>query len=333
MAGRVGRPLSAATLLVAQAVSLGLILANLVIPGSAVFLDSFGSARLPFVYLLVAGAGSAVSALVNRLQSRFGLYQLAVGTTLVVAAVAAACWALVANADQRWASYIVLTLFAVQLQLGFVFIGAQAGRAFDVQQIKRVFPRIVGGFVFGFMVGGFLARPILVLVDRAEHLLAVGALMAVVMALVMAATGRVLAEPEPAGDGEPASGPAALDTDREGRPGPSFGELLAVPLVAAVFGYQLLSAMGTQLIEYLVYDRAAARYSGAEELAGFMGGFTAVLNLADLLVLVLVGGLLMARYGLRFGVAANPLLVTVLVAAAIAVSTAAGTDSTALFLL
>ncbi len=334
---------STATLLVAQAVALGLLLANLIIPGSAVFLESYGSARLPFVYLLVAAAGTAVSALVNRLQSRFGLYQLAIGTTAGVAAVAALCWVLVAQADQRWAGYLVLVLFAVQLQLGFVFIGAQAGQSFDVQQIKRVFPRIVGGFVFGFMVGGFLAGPLLTVVDRAEHLLAIGAAMALSLAGLMALTGRSVGIASESGaehgdDGQDRAGtdqpnPDEANEATKSEQGPSIRALLAIPLVGAVFAYQVLSAMGTQLVDYLVYDRAAARYEGAEQLATFMGNFTAVLNLADLLILVLVGGLLMARYGLRFGVGANPVIVAVLIFAAVVISAVAGTDSTALFVL
>ena len=48
----------------------------------------------------------------------------------------------------------LLVLFPIALQLGFVFIGGQAGRLLDVRQMKERFPRVVGGFSVGFLLGG-----------------------------------------------------------------------------------------------------------------------------------------------------------------------------------
>ncbi|MEM9654420.1 MAG: hypothetical protein AAGA65_20170 [Actinomycetota bacterium] len=322
-----------APLLIGQGVSLGFTLANLIVPGSAVFLSAFGSGRLPYVYLIIAGAGSLVSAVVNRLQSRFGLHHLSVGATLMVAGLSVLSWRLLAPGDQRWVGYLVLTLFAVHLQMGFVFIGAQAGRAFDVQGIKRVFPRIVSGFVFGFMVGGFLADPLQRLFGRTEHLLAVAACGALVMAVLLRRTASEMgvAADESSVNGTETAAADGIDA-ADDRP-PPLRALLGIPLVAAVFGYQVLSAMATQLVDYLVYDRAAVRYVGTEELASFTGGFTAILNFTELIVLALLGSLLMARYGLRFGVGANPVVVTGLLVLAVVASAAFGTESTMLFVL
>lgn len=356
-----------AALLLGQAVALGFTLANLIIPGSAIFLSAYGSGRLPYVYLIVAAAGSLVSIAVNRLQDRFGLHQLAISATLAVASVAALSWWLIAGNDQLWAGYIVLTLFAIHLQMGFVFIGAQAGRAFDVQQIKRFFPRIVSGFVFGFMVGGFLADPLQNTLGRADHLLLVSAGGAGVMAALMLLAGRLGSTSESVTDA--VGGDAGLATDTaspadatdsarleaarpesalpesgapphaagadvvEAERAPSLRALFAIPLVSSVFAYQVLSAMGTQLVDFLVYDRAVARYSGTEELTTFMGSFTAILNLTALIVLVLFGSMIMARYGLRFGVGANPLVVTGLVVMALGASALLGIGSTTLFVL
>ncbi len=330
-----------AALLLAQAVALGFTLANLIIPGSAIFLSAYGSGRLPYVYLIVAAAGSLVSMAVNRLQRRLGLHHLAVAATLLVAVVAAVSWRLIAGSGQLWAGYVVLTLFAVHLQMGFVFIGAQAGRAFDVQRIKRIFPRIVSGFVFGFMVGGFLADPLQNAFGKADHLLLVSAGGAAVMATLIVMAGRLM--PDPEGDDAGASNTDGADvrnTDSvdltevpsDERP-PPLRALFAIPLVSSVFAYQVLSAMGTQLVDYLVYDRAVARYDGTEELTAFMGSFTAILNLTGLIVLVVFGSMVMARYGLRFGVGANPVVVTGLVVLAIGASAVLGVGSTTLFVL
>ena len=59
-------------------------------------------------------------------------------------------------------------LFPVLIQLGFVFVGAQAGRILDIAGIKATFPRIVAGFPVGAVVGGLLAAPLVDLLGSTE---------------------------------------------------------------------------------------------------------------------------------------------------------------------
>lgn len=314
-----------ASLLIGQALALGLAMAFLVVPGTALFLDSFGAENLPYVYLIVAVAGAAVSYSLTALQRLFGLFQLATGSTLVVAVAILVCWELLFIHGLEWATYPVLVLFALELQLGFVFIGAQAGSTFDVQELKRVFSRIVAGFVVGFMVGGFAGAAVSRQGWNAVHLLLASAATVTIMAALIAAAWHHAGRSAAA-----ARGPEAA----EDLPAPaSLRQILRVPLIRAVFVYQVLSAIGSQLIEYLVYDRAAARYSGTQELAAFMGGYSAILNFVDLVVLVALGGFLMSRYGLRYGLAANPVTMTALVATAGVVALVSGPDATLFFFL
>lgn len=310
--------------IVAQALTLGLEMAFLVVPGNAVFLTVYGADRLPFVYLIVAALGAVASYGLTALQARLALYQLAIGTTLIVAALTLGTWALLASGGADWASAGALILFALQIQFGFVFIGAQAGRAFDLQELKRIFSWIVAAFVVGFMLGGFFAARFVDAGGATVHLLAVSAGLAAAMALQMAGASRHVPEPvhEPArAQDQPAAKP------------PSLRQILAVPLIGAVFVYQILSAMVTQFVEYLLYDRAAARYPAEEDLARFLGQFTAVLNLVDLIVLLAFGGLLMARYGLRYGLSVNPILVTALFIGAVGVAAFVGPAHVAFFIL
>jgi hypothetical protein len=319
-----GRRIPAALGLIAgQSLALGIELAFLVVPGNAVFLTAYGAERLPFVYLVVAALGAFASWGLTALQSRLGLYQLAIGSTLIVAGLTFGTWVLMAHGAD-WASAGALVLFALQIQLGFVFIGAQVGRAFDLQELKRVFSLIVAAFVVGFMCGGFIAARFVDWGGATVDLIAASAALAGLIALLMAATARHVPEPvhEPV---RPQDAAAA-------RP-PSLRQILAVPLIGAVFVYQILSAMVTQFVEYLLYDRAAARYPAEEELARFLGQYTALLNLVDLVVLLAFGGLLMARFGLRYGLSVNPVLVTVLIAAAVAVAAFVGPAHLAFFAL
>ena len=64
-------------LLAGQTVALGLMMAFLVVPVSALFLDEYGPGALPYVYLMVALAGVAVSSLMSRAERRLSLAGLA----------------------------------------------------------------------------------------------------------------------------------------------------------------------------------------------------------------------------------------------------------------
>ena len=88
--------------------------------------------------------------------------------------------------------------------------------------------------------------------------------------------------------------------------------LLANRMVALILGYQLLSAAVTLLLDYMVWERAAARYPDPISLAQFHGLFGAVMNVVSVLFVVTLGGWLLTRFGIGFGLAANPLGVLVL---------------------
>ena len=64
-------------LLAAQAGLLGLSVTFLIVPASALFLDRYGAAALPFVYIAVAVLGVVVSKVIRSLQARLSLIAVA----------------------------------------------------------------------------------------------------------------------------------------------------------------------------------------------------------------------------------------------------------------
>ena len=109
--------------------------------------------------------------------------------------------------------------------------------------------------------------------------------------------------------------------------------LLATRLVVLVFAYQLLSAMGSQVLDFLVFDRAAARYTDASELTRFVALYTGLLNAVDIAFLLLLAAWLLTRFGLRLGLVANPAVVTVLTFAMLVATLGPGATSLLLFTL
>ena len=108
------------------------------------------------------------------------------------------------------------------------------------------------------------------------------------------------------------------------------GGCSASRFVALILAYQVLSALGSQLSDFLVFDRATAQYPDPADLARFLAGYTAVMNVVSIAFLFLLAGPLLRRFGLRLGIAANPLVLTVFAVGMIAVLRVGGGASLAL---
>jgi hypothetical protein len=309
-------------LLTGQALAFGVMLALLVIPANALFLDAYGAKWLPATYIAIAVVGTGASALVARAARRTRLVSVATVSLLALAILYFVSW-LILLAGGVWVSTVLLVLFPIALQMGFVFIGGQAGRLLDVRQLKERFPRIITGFSLGFLLGGLLGIPLLSLFGSTEHLLVATTLAQLAFLGLLLVTERRYPEVRAA----PAAAAPAQDASR-----PPARVLFASGLVLLLLTYQVLSAMGSQLLDYLLFNRAQARYSG-DQLTRFLSWYTAGLNLADILFLALVAGLLMRRFGLRLGLVLNPVVVCALLIASAAVAAGPGVATLGLFTL
>ena len=315
-------------LLGGQAVLLGLMMAFLVVPASALFLHAYGADKLAWVYLGVAAAGVGSSWAMSRAQRRWSLTRLGLTMLAVYTVVVAACWALVAFRSATMATAALLVLFPLSIPLGFVIVGAQAGRLLDVRELKASFPRVAAGFSVGFAVGGLAAAALVGPFGGPEHLLAVDVVVAFAFVALVSHTGRRYAAqlgsvPEPAD---------VLASPRRSVRG-AVRSIVGNPLVLLVFGYQFLSAAVTQLLDWTVWNRAALRYPDPSDLARFQGVFGAVINVTSVLFVFGLAGWLLTRYGIRLGLAANPLGVLVLLVVSLATGWSAGAASTAFFLV
>ncbi len=307
-------------LLTAQALAFGVMLALVVVPANAIFLDAYGAKWLPATYIAIAVFGTAASALIARAARRTRLVRVATVSLFGIAVLYAASW-LILVAGGVWVSAGLLVLFPIALQLGFVFIGGQAGRLLDVRQMKERFPRVVGGFSVGFLLGGLLAFPLLALLGSTENLLLGTTVAQLAFLGLLLETERRFPEVRS----------APVETS-QATARPSARTLFASGLVLLLLVYQVLSAMGSWLVDYLLFNRASAHYSG-DDLTRFLSGYTAVLNLVDILFLALLAGPLLRRFGLRLGLVLNPAVVAALLAVMAVVVAGPGAAAYGLFVL
>ncbi len=307
-------------LLAGQTVALGLMMAFLVVPVSALFLDEYGADALPYVYLAVAAAGVAVSSGMSRAQGRFSLARLAAGMVAAYLLIVAAGWLVMVRTGDTWVTFPLLVLFPLSIPIGFVLVGSQAGRLLDVRQMKAHFPRVAAGFSVGFALGGLAAAGLVSPLGGPQHLLGLDVLAAVLMLALVLVTARAF-------PGELDGAPERRDRQAT-TPDPArraWRGLVANRMVALILCYQVLSAAVTQLLDYMVWERAAARYPDPESLAQFLGIFGAVINVVSVVFVVVAAGWLLSRFGIGFGLAANPLGVLVLLVATTLVGFTAGT--------
>ena len=202
----------------------------------------------------------------------------------------------------------LLVLFPILIQLGFVFLVAQAGRLLDIGELKSGFPRIMTGFPVGAVAGGLLGAQLVTLLGEPEGLLLATAIAQAAFAGLLWFTGRRFAARLTAAPSSSTTEPAPGGGEASRGLRAALRRWTASRFVALILGYQVLSALGSQLSDYLVYDRAGAQFPDPADLARYLAGYTAVMNVASIVFLFVAAGPLLRRFGLRLGIAANPVV-------------------------
>ena len=297
----VDRTRATVLLLAAQAVWFGVAAALLVIPANGIFLAAYGAEWLPLTYVGIALLGTTVSVVIARSLRRWTLPTVSIAVLAAFAADAAGHL----GGHRRHGIGVALGGPADDVpdpaparvrdhrRPGRTAPRPPADQAVLPPDRRRLRRRLHGRR----LRRGAAARP----ARSPEHLVVVSAASCVVfMGLVGVTARRRPAEltvvDRPAETTQPA--PCA----RCSRP----------DFVVLVFVYQMLSAMGSQVLDFLVFDRAAARYDDAAELTRFVAVYTGVLNAVDLVFLAVLAAWLLLRFGLRLGLVANPAAVTAL---------------------
>jgi hypothetical protein len=309
-------------LLFSQAFLLGLMMAWILIPATAIFLGAYGSDLLPVTYIGAAAAGWAATKALAAALRREPLAGVATLTLAGLALVLLAAWLTLRTADADWVSFGLLVLVPIVVPIGFMFVVGQAGMLLDVRALKALYGRVIAGFALGFTVGGLAGPRLLSALGGTENLLAAAVLAAGAFLALVVTTRR--------------SFPAALaQVEHEPDEGerPTLRVLLRNRYVVLIVAFQMLSAVESQWLDFLVMDRAAQRYEDTDALARFISRFTTIAYGSDILFLLLLAGLLLSRFGLRYGLTANALGVLTVVSGMLVAAGLWGSGATVVFVL
>ena len=183
---------------------------------------------------------------------------------------------------------------------------------------------VVGGFAIGLAVGGLLAAWLVRVTGDIRQLLVLDLVPLAAFAALLALTGRRYPT-------QLHAIPAPIEVAPTA--GQTLGRRRVTRLVLLVLGYSVASAAATQLLYFIVWDQAAVRYPDAAHLATFLGGFGALMNTVSIAFVVLLAGRLLRRFGVRFGLVANPAAVLIVATVSVLTGAVAGAATTAFFVL
>ncbi|MBN1525712.1 MAG: cyclic nucleotide-binding domain-containing protein [Spirochaetales bacterium] len=312
----------ALALIVAQSFFMGLAFVLFYANSSSLFLTTFGANFLPYIYLSVGVLVPVASWGFSRLQRHWSLDRTAPLILIIFLLMFLVSWTGLFFPNSEWLSFLLMIGYALGNLFSAIVRGALAGQLFDARALKRNYPVILGGHVFSIIIGGALIPVFIDIFKDPAHLLLVSGLsmgLGLVMNLLLV---RIRKEDLGRNEAE------ILPQKRV-----SITHLFFNKYIILILVYQVFSAVGSQLVDFLFNSQAEHMFDTAEALARFFGNFMAVVTAVGLIVVLFVAGRLLVRFGMSVGLAANPVMVFLMLVAASIVALVTGTVSIHFFWL
>ncbi|MDX1523016.1 MAG: hypothetical protein R3264_15430, partial [Anaerolineae bacterium] len=256
------------TLLFGQAFFLGATTALLYIASNTLFLVDFDPEFLPYVYIATGIVVSILFFGLTALQRHWSQVRLIAILLILEGLVFLLTRLALTLPNARWVSIFLMILFPLTVQLMVIILGGQVGRLLDVRETKRLYPIIFSGATIGFIITS-LGSPFLVtLLTNVANLLVVAGVAVMLALVIFLATVRQFSD----------KFQFQVEPVNPNRPARSLGQLLKRRYTLNLFSYQMLSAIGSQLVIYIFLVQADARFTDEVTLARFFGNFGGIRN-------------------------------------------------------
>ena len=248
---------------------------------NGLFLSQFDAHRLVYVYVAVPLLLVAFAPIYTAIVGRAGQRTVIIGTLGFFVANVLAFWVLFRRAPEPW----LAALFYVWVNCYGVIASFQAWSfatsLFDTRQAKRLFGLIGSGAPAGAVVGGLLARTLVVPLGGSVNLLLVLALLLVVAILLVNLTLRVI----------PRRTPNRVEWRVVDLLPQTLGLVWRTGYLRGIAALVVLVAVVTQWSQFQLLLVAQERFSrDADRLTAFLGEWNVYLGLVAFLVQVLLTG-------------------------------------------
>ena len=268
-----------------------------------VFLAEYGPQNLPFSYIAIAIFASLAALLYIKVGDRVSFPRLLKLDLVFLGLISLLSWLGLVSPAAHSVAFILPSLFNVVVNLENLVIWPLAGRLFSFGQAKRLFPLLSVGLWVAYIFGGLLVSPLVAWIG-AYHLLllAVGciALSFVVLNYIHKTEYHRAAALDAAG--QPAGG------------GPKKPEsIFKNSYVLLIFASVAIWWIAFFFVDNLYSDRASVQFPDVNQLTAFMGQLLSFTGVVALFSSLYLSGRIISRLGLRAGLFALPLVLTLTV--------------------
>lgn len=268
--------------------------------GSALFLERFGSANQPYLFLLNSIMLPSLAALYLRMEQRLSFRTLLTGSFLTLLAYLVTTRLLLMSTDAGWVVVMAALSFDVIFFVTSMGFWALAGSLCDVRQSKRLFPLIGSGEWIVMVVGGFATPWIVSQIGTANMiwLAAAGMGGAIVVAIQILNRNRTPGES------------SVEQTEAESPPKPT-GNLLKNPYIFFMLFNNALSTVAVFFVDNTFYGLLEKRCPDVDQVASFLGLFWGWIGVVILISRSFLTNRILTRFGVNAGLLALPVVVLV----------------------
>ncbi len=267
------------------------------------FVNRYGSQALPFAYLTTAVLASLVAFVYLKVADRLAFRAAQIANLGFLICACLAFWFGLRSGLGHWVIFLLPFWFQALVNQANLIVWHLAGHLFNVRQAKRLYGLIGAGNWLANIIGGAVVAAVLALTGTANaYVLAALALVLAVPILLAAMRGLPSAPATDPARPRPAQVPS--------RPTPTTSPFRH-PYSRLIFAYTLLWWLGFCFIDNIFYDRAGLEFPSGTQLASFIARQLSVMGVIAIITTMFLTSRIVRRYGLRAGLLAMPVVVTV----------------------
>ncbi|NEP19484.1 MAG: MFS transporter [Leptolyngbya sp. SIO4C1] len=275
------------------------------VSSAALFLETYGADKLPLIYIFSAAVGFGLSGLYSWLQRLLPLRQV---TVLIAAIITLPI--LLFRVGLGVAVWAPLTVFAMRLwmeaitNLNELNVAVVANQLFNIREIKRTFPLVSSGNLIADVLSGFTIYFLLGPLGLNNMLYLTFTIM-LMGTLILLYTSQTYRHAFPDSLRRHSEGAATSFSARRLR-----GSIQRYVLLLC--GFFILSQSLLYLIEFQYLDQIIAQGFSADAIARFLGLFTGILGLVELVTQVFAASRIVERAGVFATTAMLPTAIVLL---------------------
>ncbi|MEM6252054.1 MAG: MFS transporter [Cyanobacteria bacterium P01_D01_bin.156] len=272
---------------------------------AALFLERYGAGTLPLIYLCTAPVGISLGSIYSWLQRIFPLRQV-----IVLIALLMTLPILLFRIGLGVEVWALPTIFAMRLwmeaitNLNELNLSVLAGQLFNIREIKRTFPLISSGNLVADVLSGFTLVAVLSVVD-------INNIIYLVFGIMLLATGVLFYISNTYDHAFPDSKRRKVEVSNVNFSAKRLRKLIRRYVLLLLSFFVIAQAL-LYLLEYQFLYQLTGQGFSVDTTARFLGIFTGVLGLAELVTQLFTSSRLIERLGLFITAGILPVLLVVL---------------------